>query len=43
MFEARVFDPLSKIMEPLLFDTDKFKQRALGEFLAGLLRGDYYI
>ncbi|KAF9073820.1 hypothetical protein BDP27DRAFT_1318212 [Rhodocollybia butyracea] len=37
-FEAEL-DALFEVMDPLLFDSDKFKQRAGGEALTGLLRG----
>lgn len=39
MFGVEFFDAVVKVLEPLLSDSDKFKQRAAGEFLAGLIRG----
>ncbi|KAJ7596682.1 hypothetical protein C8J56DRAFT_918063 [Mycena floridula] len=39
MFEHELLEPLLPVIDPLLSETDKFKQRAGGEFLAGLLRG----
>ncbi|KAF7339947.1 hypothetical protein MVEN_01912400 [Mycena venus] len=39
MFEHEVLDDILKIIDPLLSDPDKFKQRAGAEFLAGLWRG----
>lgn len=41
MFQHEVLDLLITVIDPLLSDADKFKQRAAGELLAGLLRGDY--
>ncbi|KAJ7785950.1 hypothetical protein B0H16DRAFT_1488659 [Mycena metata] len=39
MFEHEVLDDILKTIDPLLSDSDKFKQRAGAEFLAGLWRG----
>ncbi|KAJ7293229.1 hypothetical protein C8J57DRAFT_19449 [Mycena rebaudengoi] len=39
MFEHEILDDILKTIDPLLSDSDKFKQRAGAEFLAGLLRG----
>lgn len=41
MLEQSDLDALLSVVEPLLSDPDKFKQRAGGEFFAGLLRGSY--
>ncbi|KAJ4476678.1 hypothetical protein J3R30DRAFT_3759946 [Lentinula aciculospora] len=38
-FETNGLDILLEVIDPLLFDPDKFKQRAGGEVLTGLLRG----
>ncbi|KAE9410730.1 ARM repeat-containing protein [Gymnopus androsaceus JB14] len=38
-FEGDGLDKLLEVIDPLLSDSDKFKQRAGGEFLTGLLRG----
>ena len=39
MFEGEKLDELLNVVDLLVRDTDKFKQRAAAEFLAGLLRG----
>lgn len=39
-FEEGIAEDLIAIIDPLLSDQDKYKQRAGGEFLAGLQRGD---
>jgi proteasome activator subunit 4 len=39
MFEHEVLDNILAVIDPLLSDPDKFKQRAGAEFLTGLLRG----
>ncbi|KAJ6519492.1 hypothetical protein C8R45DRAFT_852433 [Mycena sanguinolenta] len=39
MFEGHILDDILKVIDPLLSDSDKFKQRAGAEFLAGLWRG----
>jgi proteasome activator subunit 4 len=39
MFENDVLDDILEVIDPLLSDPDKFKQRAGAEFLTGLLRG----
>lgn len=39
MFEAEGLDQLLLVIDPLLSDADKFKQRSGAEFLTGLLRG----
>ncbi|KAJ7129977.1 hypothetical protein C8R43DRAFT_1025251 [Mycena crocata] len=39
MFEHEILDEILKTIDPLLSDSDKFKQRAGAEFLAGLWRG----
>ncbi|KAJ7456643.1 hypothetical protein FB451DRAFT_1276697 [Mycena latifolia] len=39
MFEGEILDDILKTIDPLLSDSDKFKQRAGAEFLAGLWRG----
>ncbi|KAG7099513.1 hypothetical protein E1B28_001358 [Marasmius oreades] len=36
---GKVLERLFKVIEPLISDSDKYKQRAGGEFLTGLLRG----
>ena len=40
MYEDERLDELLGVLEPLLTDTDRFRQRAGAELLAGLLRGD---
>jgi proteasome activator subunit 4 len=42
IFQHEVFDAITPVMDPLIVDSDKFKQRAGGEFLVGLLRGNRY-
>lgn len=39
MYEDEWLEELLGVIEPLLTDTDRFKQRAGAEMLAGLLRG----
>lgn len=39
MFEGEKLDELLNVIDLLVRDTDKFKQRAAAEFLVGLLRG----
>lgn len=39
MFEDKQLDEILAVIEPLLMDPDRFKQRAGAELLAGLLRG----
>lgn len=39
MFGNEGLDDLLAVVDPLLSDADKFKQRAGAEFLTGLLRG----
>ncbi|KAL4264291.1 BLM10 family protein [Pleurotus pulmonarius] len=39
VLERECLDGLLDVIEPLIFDPDRFKQRAGVEFLAGLLRG----
>lgn len=39
MFEGNKLDELLSVVDTLLWDPDKYKQRAAAEFLAGLLRG----
>lgn len=39
MFEGEKLNELLNVIDLLVRDTDKFKQRAAAEFLAGLLRG----
>lgn len=39
MFGKEKLEPVFPIIEPLMIDTDKFKQRASSEILAGLIRG----
>ena len=43
-FSAKIFwdegiDKILEVVDPLLFDADKYKQRAGAEILAGVLRG----
>lgn len=40
MFEHRFLDQILPVLEPLLTDNDRYKQRAVAELLAGLLRGE---
>lgn len=39
MFQGEALDEILEVMEPLIFDTDKYKQRAGGEIFSGLIRG----
>ncbi|KAK7468647.1 Proteasome activator BLM10 [Stygiomarasmius scandens] len=39
IFEEDILDALTETMEPIICDLDRFKQRAAGEILTGLLRG----
>lgn len=39
MFEDKHVQQILSSAEPLLFDTDRYKQRAAAEVLAGVLRG----
>ncbi|KDQ54780.1 hypothetical protein JAAARDRAFT_134622 [Jaapia argillacea MUCL 33604] len=39
MYEATKLDQILAVVEPLLFDSDKFKQRGAAEILLGLWRG----
>ncbi|KAF9270517.1 hypothetical protein L218DRAFT_889040 [Marasmius fiardii PR-910] len=39
MSGGEILDHLMKVIEPLISDSDKYKQRAGGEFWTGLLRG----
>ncbi|KAK7058314.1 Proteasome activator BLM10 [Paramarasmius palmivorus] len=39
MFNGHGLDALLQLIEPLISDSDKYKQRAGGEFLTGILRG----
>ncbi len=39
MFEHKQLDDILNVIEPLLTDPDRYKQRAGTELLAGLLRG----
>jgi len=41
MFGGEVLEGLLVILDPILSDTDKFKQRTGAEVLTGLLRGKY--
>lgn len=43
MLERECLDGLLDVIEPLIFDPDRFKQRAGVEFLAGLLRGTCFL
>ena len=45
-FSAKIFgdeglDNILEVIDPLLFDADKYKQRAGAEILAGVLRGKH--
>ena len=40
MFEHRFISHILPILEPLLVESDRYKQRAAAELLAGLLRGE---
>lgn len=40
MFEHRFLDHLLPVLEPLLIENDRYKQRAAAELLAGFLRGE---
>jgi hypothetical protein len=42
MFEHQILDALLTVVEPLIMDTDRFRQRSAVEILAGLLRGAQY-
>lgn len=39
MFEGKKLDEFLSVIDTLLWEPDKYKQRAAAEFLAGLLRG----
>ncbi|THV06075.1 hypothetical protein K435DRAFT_712109 [Dendrothele bispora CBS 962.96] len=39
IFEGEILDALTETIEPIICDQDRFKQRAAGEILTGLLRG----
>lgn len=39
MFGGEKLDELLGVLEPLLLDQDRFRQRAAAEMLAGILRG----
>jgi proteasome activator subunit 4 len=39
MFEDELLKTVLPVIEPLLVDTDRFKQRAGAEILTGLIRG----
>jgi len=41
MFPAVNLDKTLDVVESLIFDHDKYKQRAGGEILAGILRGKH--
>jgi proteasome activator subunit 4 len=41
MLEHEVLDDILAAIDPLLLDSDKFKQRGGAEILAGVLRGPY--
>ncbi len=40
MFGDEGSEELLLVIEPLLFDSDKYKQRAGAEILSGILRGE---
>ena len=40
MFGDEGVDEIILVIEPLLFDSDKYKQRAGAEILSGILRGE---
>ena len=40
MFGDEVLDEILLVIEPLLVDSDKYKQRAGAEILSGILRGE---
>lgn len=40
MFEGKKLDELLSVVDTLLWEPDKYKQRAAAEFLGGLLRGE---
>lgn len=39
MFEHEFLEDVLKVIDPLLTDADRFKQRGAADVLAGLLRG----
>lgn len=41
MFGHEMLEEILAVIDPLLLDVDKYKQRAGAEFLAGLIRGPY--
>ena len=41
MFESDKLEDLLNILDPLLGESDKFKQRGAAEILAGLMRGKF--
>ena len=43
MFESNKLEELLSVVDPLLGESDRFKQRAAAEILAGLLRGEYQL
>lgn len=40
MFAEQGLDKIFLVIEPLLVDSDKYKQRAGAEILSGILRGE---
>lgn len=40
MFGDEGLDEIFVVVEPLMFDSDKYKQRAGAEVLSGILRGE---
>jgi len=42
-FGEGIFDEMTEVIEPLLFDSDKHKQRAGAEILVGILRGEFQL
>jgi proteasome activator subunit 4 len=40
MYENDKLEELLNVLDPLLSESDKFKQRAAAEMLAGLMRGE---
>lgn len=43
MFGDERLDEIFLVIEPLLVDSDKYKQRAGAEILSGVLRGEQFV
>jgi proteasome activator subunit 4 len=43
MFGDESLDEIFLVVEPLLADSDKYKQRAGAEILSGVLRGEQFV